>query len=117
MTGADLSTIASSALLRATHRLCAEADNELIRRQDQGESVTLEQILDSWEGSCLNPIVELDDLLISARSATASVDESELQRYETLRDEFLTIGSEGSAMRSFCLREPSKLGVRTQLNP
>jgi peroxin-6 len=91
VTGADLSTIASSALLRATHRICAEADEELTRRQDQGEAVTLEQVLESWDESRLNPLVQLEDLLESAKRITASVDESELLRYANLRDEFLTI--------------------------
>ena len=89
VTGADLSTIASSALLRATHRMCAEADEELARRQGQGEAVTLEQVLDSWDESRLRPLVQLDDLLDSAKRVTASVEESELQRYARLRDEFL----------------------------
>lgn len=96
LTGADLSTIASSALLRATHRMCAEADKELTQRRGRGEAVTLEQVLDSWDESRLNPVVTLDDLLESARHVTASVDESELQRYSSLRDEFCTI-EEGSS--------------------
>jgi peroxin-6 len=90
-TGADLSTIASSALLRATRRICAEADEELTRRQSQGEAVSLEHVLDSWDESRLRPLVQLDDLLESAKYVTASVDESELQRYASLRDEFLTV--------------------------
>jgi peroxin-6 len=99
VTGADLSTIASSALLRATHRICAEADEELTRLQGQGEAVTLEQVLDSWDESRLNPLVQLDDLLDSAERVTASVDESELLRYASLRDEFLTAGVRSSQKR------------------
>jgi peroxin-6 len=90
LTGADLSTIATTALVRATDRLCAEADNELMRRQNEGEAITLEEVLQSWDDARLKPSVTLEDLVESSKRVVPSVDKSEIRRYSSLRDSFLS---------------------------
>jgi len=91
-TGADLSSIASIALLGATERLCIEVDNELMRRRRYGEpELSIDDVLDSWDEDQLEPIVTLTDLLEAARTVIPSVSEEELQRYQTLRDQFSNV--------------------------
>lgn len=88
LTGADLSTIASAALIRATERLCDEADRELDCRVSNGEHVTLDQVLSSWDDDRLVPVVTLEDLEIAASLVAPSVTAEELRRYEAIRDKF-----------------------------
>mmetsp|Transcript_28386 Transcript_28386/g.77930 ORF Transcript_28386/g.77930 Transcript_28386/m.77930 type:complete len:729 (-) Transcript_28386:604-2790(-) len=80
--GADLAMIASSALMRATTRLCDEAERQ---QQESDHNLTLDQVLSSWEPESLEPIIELNDVLESAKSVVPSVDEAQLANYEKLR--------------------------------
>lgn len=91
LTGADLSAVASSALLSATERLCQEADRDLEDRRQAGEIITLEQVLESWGDNRLEPIVTLDDLLEASETVVPSVTAGELERYEQLSKQFRTM--------------------------
>jgi SpoVK/Ycf46/Vps4 family AAA+-type ATPase len=93
LTGADLSTIASGAMLQAVQRLCRQADKEQQRlaqeqRDGSGVVVTIEQILEGWDNDQRTPIVRLDDLLEAAKEVTPSVSQTELDRYERLREQY-----------------------------
>jgi SpoVK/Ycf46/Vps4 family AAA+-type ATPase len=91
LTGADLSTIATGGLLRATERLCRQADDEIqvLRLQDAGdEQATVDEVLALWEEDRLEPVVTLQDLLESAKDVVPSVSAAELEKYESLRDRF-----------------------------
>lgn len=92
LTGADLSAIASSALLCATERLCEEADRELQKCQTELQQiVTLDQVLESWDEDRLEPIVTLKDLLEASASVVPSVSTEELDHYEQLNRQFQTM--------------------------
>jgi peroxin-6 len=90
VTGADLSTIATGALQRATERLCDEADKELLlRKQEQpDESLTIDIILDSWSEDRLTPVVTLDDLTLAAKDVSPSVSVKEQEKFEKLSKQF-----------------------------
>jgi len=110
LTGADLSTIATGGLLRATERLCAEADRQLLELQQQQQkqkqkqqqrekdsnnastkalsSITVDQVLMSWGDDQLEPVVTLDDLLWAARKVVPSVSAAELANYERLGEQY-----------------------------
>jgi peroxin-6 len=91
LTGADLSTIATGGLLRATERLCRQADDEIqvLRLQDAGdEQATVDEVLALWEEDRLEPVVTLQDLLESGKDVVPSVSAAELEKYESLRDRF-----------------------------
>lgn len=111
LTGADLSAIASGALMLATQRLCAEADVEVKilqqsnRLQQHGEEPTLQyeekrqheeqlmlldQVLTDWDDERLTPVVTIQDFLDASKDIIPSVSEAELQRYERLRVQFST---------------------------
>jgi peroxin-6 len=101
LTGADLSSIGSGALSRATQRLCSEADEEVnvkleaFRRENPGEIISeneehavLDEVLASWEESRLVPVVTIEDILEAAKDIVPSVSQADLERYEKLRLQF-----------------------------
>jgi peroxin-6 len=101
LTGADLSSIGSGALSRATQRLCTEADEEVaarleaVRRENPGEIISeeeelavLDEVLASWEESRLVPVVMIEDMLEAAKDVVPSVSHADLERYEKLRFQF-----------------------------
>jgi SpoVK/Ycf46/Vps4 family AAA+-type ATPase len=89
LTGADMSTIASGALLFAVQGLCKQADEEKrITEERDGSLVTLDQILEGWDLSKRTPIVRLEDLLEASKEVVPSVTQAELERYERLRDQY-----------------------------
>jgi peroxin-6 len=89
LTGADLSTIATGGLLRATERLCRQADDEISRLLEEGnQQATVDEVLALWEEEQLEPVVTLQDLMESAKDVVPSVSATELEKYESLRDQF-----------------------------
>jgi peroxin-6 len=96
LTGADMSTIASGALLNAVHRLCRRADKELqlAKEKRDGTNVSIEQIIEGWDEDSKTPVVCLADLQAAAKDVCPSVTESEMLRYERLRQEFSGTGGE-----------------------
>ncbi|GKY90932.1 hypothetical protein MPSEU_000066000 [Mayamaea pseudoterrestris] len=89
LSGADLSMVVSKALMRATERLCDEADREAALERNKGdETISVDQVLASWDDERLTPIVTLDDLQWASQHVVPSVSEVELKGYERLRDQF-----------------------------
>lgn len=92
LTGADLSTIPTGALLRATERLCQEADQELLLRSVQRKvgdpAITIDDVLSTWSEERLEPTVTLEDLLYAARKVVPSVSIDELKKYEMLGEKY-----------------------------
>lgn len=85
MTGADISGIVSSALLRATHRLCDQADAELKAAREKGVDMSLDELLRNWTDEKVEPVMVLYDLILAANDSKPSLTEAELKRYENLK--------------------------------
>ena len=91
LTGADLSTVASGGLLRATQRLCEEADRELEILHSSGDThASLAKVLSSWTEDRVVPMVTLGDLIAAAKAVVPSVTVEEMEKYEMLRRKFST---------------------------
>lgn len=107
LSGADMSKLSSGAMLSAIRRLCRQADEEreeLLEMQQQqsleggdskarttnNNSVTIDEILESWGEEKCTPIITLDDLRLASKDVSPSVSEEEMQRYERLRAEHET---------------------------
>ena len=88
LTGADLASVASGALMLATQRLCDQAEEELIEAQTKpkGGNFSIDHILSHWKPEDLEPTVMLEDLLTAASKVSPSVDEEQLAQYEQLRE-------------------------------
>ena len=89
LSGADFSAIASGAIMKSLQRLCLEAENELQQRQQVSTvTINLDDILDEWSESRLVPLVSTNDFVDAAKDVIPSVSEEDLQRYESLKQEF-----------------------------
>jgi peroxin-6 len=111
LTAADLSTIATGALILATERLCNEADRQLLILQEQqrvngdgdgsqDEEITIDDVLASWEEDQLEPVVTCDDLLEVATGIIPSVSAEELEKYALLSETYQIKYSDGSMKRA-----------------
>ena len=107
LTGADLSSIGSGALTRATERLCSEADQEVEHRLKQSrlqrsgltggntlrddveeERAMLDEVLSGWDERRLVPTVTIQDMLEASKDIIPSVSHADLERYQLLRQQF-----------------------------
>jgi SpoVK/Ycf46/Vps4 family AAA+-type ATPase len=69
--------------------LCREADRDLLRRKEAGETnATIDRVLASWDEDRLEPVVTLEDLLSAAREVVPSVSAAELEKYERLGQQY-----------------------------
>lgn len=83
LSGADLSAVASGALMISLRRLC---DN--IQRQSKMAGVSIGDFVDASDMVNLQANVTKSDLITAARSVVPSVQKSDLVRYEELRNMF-----------------------------
>lgn len=102
LTGADLSSIGSGALSRATQRLCQQADQQVEQRMlqmgnimsgdetihEEEERAMLDEILSEWDESQLVPTVNIEDMLEASKDIIPSVSPADLERYERLQQQF-----------------------------
>jgi SpoVK/Ycf46/Vps4 family AAA+-type ATPase len=91
VTGADISTVASSAVMKATERLCLQVDMEVLRRQDEtGFEVTVDEVLADWDGEQLEVVVKISDLISAAKNVEPSVSLEDMDRYRRLQERYET---------------------------
>lgn len=94
LSGADMSKLASGAMLHAIRRLCIEAEEEREKLQQalqqQGGNtriITVDEVLKNWGEKKCTPVVILNDLYEASKDLSPSVSEEEMDRYERLRIE------------------------------
>ena len=96
LSGADLSSVASGALMRSIRRLCSEVESAALKRSVDGKneaSMHLDSIIEEWEASRedgsyqLQPIVTLQDIKEAAKNVVPSINERELFRYESIKSQ------------------------------
>jgi peroxin-6 len=91
LTGADLSAVASGALSHAVQRLCRKADEELQKVSVENKGISMEQVLEGWHIEQRTPTVELEDLLEASKEVSPTLSQSELERYERLRQQYSSL--------------------------
>ncbi|KAL7576919.1 hypothetical protein ACA910_006677 [Epithemia clementina (nom. ined.)] len=82
LSGADLASVASNALMLATQRLCDQAEAEAMVVE-----MTVEEILALWDRDKLEPIVQVEDLIAAAEDLSPGMDENQLAQYEEMRNQ------------------------------
>jgi peroxin-6 len=92
-TGADISAVASQALMRALKRRIGELEEELraINRSLQspdGRDISMTAYLSQLSEEELQARVTREDFIDAAKSVTPSVSQEELRHYERLREQF-----------------------------
>jgi peroxin-6 len=95
LSGADLSAVASGALMRSLRRVCDKVEEEAkainLRRgvdEDSEEAVDVNDVMESWTKEDLVPTVVAEDFIDAAKHIVPSISEQELERFELLRNQF-----------------------------
>jgi peroxin-6 len=95
LSGADLSAVASGALMRALKRVCDLVEEEARRINSingaDGKSVDavdINDVMESWTDEQLQPTVLVEDFVHAAKDIVPSISEDDLKRFEMLRDQF-----------------------------
>jgi len=101
LTGADLSFIATTALMASIRRKCEEVEEEVLRQTSArntnssnvpNDSLSMTEMIDIWEKknnvSKLEPVVTILDIQEATRQVVPSVSQKERLKYELLRKKF-----------------------------
>lgn len=95
LSGADLSAVASGALMRALKRICDDVEEEArrinsIERVDDKsiDAVDVNDVMESWTDEQLQPTVLVEDFVHAAKDIVPSISEDDLKRFELLRNQF-----------------------------
>ena len=98
LSGADLSAVASEALMHALKRVCDNVEKEvqainLSRGVDENsdDAVDANDVMESWTDEQLQPIVLAEDFVRAAAGIVPSISEDDLKRFEVLRNQFSAV--------------------------
>ena len=96
LSGADLSAVASGAMMRSMRRLCSEVEEEVIEKSHisiRDISKLRADIMSNWNDSFfqrrekLTPTVTIEDIKEAAKDVVPSINELEMQRYESIKSQ------------------------------
>ena len=96
LSGADLSAVASGALMRGLKRVCDRIEEEarstnLERGVDEGTDVMaidVDDVMESWPEEELQPVLTADDFVEAAKDIVPSISSADLERFEELQRQF-----------------------------
>ena len=96
LSGADLSAVASGALMRGLKRVCDRIEEEarstnLERGVDEGTDVMaidVDDVMESWPEEKLQPVLTADDFVEAAKNIVPSISSADLERFEELQRQF-----------------------------
>ena len=93
LSGADLSAVASGALMRGLRRVCerVEAEAEAINLRNGAEGippVDVDDVMDAWSDDDLRPALTAADFVAAARDVDPSISAKDLEGFERLRRQF-----------------------------
>jgi SpoVK/Ycf46/Vps4 family AAA+-type ATPase len=95
LSGADLSAVASGALMRGLKRVCDRIEEEACSINSErgvgGDSelaVDIDDVMDSWSKDKLQPVMTAEDFIEAAKDIVSSISPTDLQRFENLKQLF-----------------------------
>ena len=95
LSGADLSAVASGALMRGLKRLCDKAEKEvqsanLAKGVDENSemAVDIDDVMNSWEEEQLQPVMMVEDFVEAAKAIVPSISDQDLENFERLQKQF-----------------------------
>ncbi|KAL3801980.1 hypothetical protein HJC23_010324 [Cyclotella cryptica] len=98
LSGADLSAVASGALMLALKRVCEKVEEEATtinakRGVDEksDEGVDVNDVMESWTKEQLQPTVTVGDFVDAAKNIVPSISAQDLARFEALRNQFSVV--------------------------
>lgn len=98
LSGADLSAVASGALMRGLKRVCDKAEEEMwlinSKRGVENNSemaVDIDDVMDLWQDVQLEPVMTVDDFVEAAKDIVPSISEQDLKNFEVLQKQFASV--------------------------
>jgi len=98
LSGADLSAVASGALMRGLKRVCDKAEEEMCsinskRGVDNSSemAVDIDDVMDLWQDGQLEPVMTVDDFVEAAKDIVPSISEQDLKNFEVLQKQFASV--------------------------
>ncbi|EED89019.1 peroxisomal biogenesis factor 6, peroxisomal assembly factor w, Paf2, pex6-like protein, partial [Thalassiosira pseudonana CCMP1335] len=90
LSGADLSAVASGALVRGLKRVCDRVENEALtmNKEKGADTVDIDDIMDSWSEEQLQPVMTVEDFVEAAKAIVPSISDEELRKFELLQKQF-----------------------------
>lgn len=95
LSGADLSAVASGALMRGLKRVCDRIEQEarsinLEKGFDEGSEMAtdIDDVMESWPAEKLQPVLTADDFIEAAKEIVPSITSEDLERFEELQRQF-----------------------------
>lgn len=93
LSGADLSAVASGALMRGLKRVCDRVENEALtmNKEKGADTVDIDDIMDSWSEEQLQPVMTVEDFVEAAKAIVPSISDEELRKFELLQKQFSAV--------------------------
>lgn len=95
LSGADLSAVASGALMRGLKRVCKKIEEEmLLINSEKGAvegsemAVDIDDVMDSWNKDKLQPMMTTEDFVEAAKEIVPSISSADLDHFENLQRQF-----------------------------
>ena len=95
LSGADLSAVASGALMRGLKRVCDKIEEEVRSInsekgviEDSEIAVDIDDVTDSWSKDKLQPVMTAEDFIEAAKEIVPSISPADLQHFENLKQLF-----------------------------
>ena len=95
LSGADLSAVASGALMRGLKRVCEQIEEEarsanLETGVDSGDeaAVDIDDVMQSWSKDRLQPRMTVEDFVDAAKEIVPSISDRDLEGFEKLQEQF-----------------------------
>ena len=82
LSGADLSAVASGALMRGLKRLCEQIEEEVKGDAD------VDDVMKSWSEEQLQPRMISEDFVKAAKKIVPSISKHDLENFERLQKQF-----------------------------
>jgi AAA+ superfamily predicted ATPase len=92
LSGADLSAVASKALMRGLNRVCdrveKEAESLNLNRDPSEMEIGVDDVMESWSKEQLEPVMCVEDFVEAAKSVIPSISQKDLDNFEKLQQQF-----------------------------
>lgn len=96
LSGADLSAVASGALMRGLKRVCDTIEEEARNLNDKknigsgsgGPALDVDDVMDSWSKDRLQPTLIAEDFIEAAKDIVPSISSTDLQHFENLQRQY-----------------------------
>ena len=95
LSGADLSAVASGALMRGLKRVCKRIEEEVYSinsekgvDNDSELAVDIDDVMESWSKEQLQPMMTVNDFVEAAKEIVPSISAQDLENFERLQTQF-----------------------------